>query len=968
MSSLFSYKSNLLVLIVSCQFLFHISIKSNSASSLSILSSPPLLNLILISDDLVSNRTKSTLDGLNSSGPIDKLNLINLASSLNDAEMCMKIFEEYSYRIDSNDSKPLKIRSQKIPTFILDIGESSISGKIMARKMGIPSLRVGNLAQCCQDNQAWKNLNQIEKNLFISILNPESIILHLIKDVAEQYKMKSIVVIYDQTFQKAISGFVFKNLKLREIYWPSLMSNETIEQTLNEMRASGTNGENFFILGSIETLNKLIEMAYLRSMLGKNRKWYFISKEKGRFQCELCNNVKVFVSQPTVSHLHHYEHEVHSEQLTNDTVNIVDNYFYYDLARFYLETINEMILNQNTYFFTDDHGDAVYGGNFEGKSSPMSSVNYGQSFPQCGKHLSESQLLERANLQLYEMLSQKFMHGLFGQIIFDKNSNLNYQELNMRINEIQFVKGKIKKVKKFAEWEFEGRFGRLYFTSPQQHDKQEGIPHYDIVTVLDAPFVMEVDDNQTRGNDRFYGYCIDLLKEIVNSSDYKFEYTIRVVDDAMYGNKNENGEWTGMIGELYQKKADIALAPISVMAEREIVVDFTVPFYDLVGITILMKKPTVPSHLFKFLTVLETNVWLCILAAYFFTSFLMYLFDRLSPYSFHNNREKYKDDEEQRVFTLKECLWFCMTSLTPQGGGEAPRNLSGRLVAATWWLFESLDDLYKQYKIKYAPQAGTSTSTYFERMAGIEEKFYEIWKDMSLNDSLTNDERAKLAVWDYPVSDKYTKIWSQIIEAKMPLTFGDAVRRVKNGDQNNEQFAFLTDSTLVKYAVMTNCDLQSVGNEFSRKPIALAVQQNSDLKDKLSSTILKLLNQRRLENLKEKWWNQNEEKKECQDSKKQSDGISINNIGGVFIVIFIGVILACITLVIEYWYFKKKESNVVTISDKNKNQGFAIGNLQPNNHLTPRTNFNTDFGMNQERMLRRLRATKKSFNSFVNNY
>lgn len=78
---------------------------------------------------------------------------------------------------------------------------------------------------------------------------------------------------------------------------------------------------------------------------------------------------------------------------------------------------------------------------------------------------------------------------------------------------------------------------------------------------------------------------------------------------------------------------------------------------------------------------------------------------------------------------------------------------------------------------------------------------------------------------------------------------------------------------------MTNCDLQNIGNEFSRKPIALAVQQNSDLKDKLSSTILKLLNQRKLENLKEKWWNRNNDKKECQDTKKQSDGISINNIG-----------------------------------------------------------------------------------------
>lgn len=67
------------------------------------------------------------------------------------------------------------------------------------------------------------------------------------------------------------------------------------------------------------------------------------------------------------------------------------------------------------------------------------------------------------------------------------------------------------------------------------------------------------------------------------------------------------------------QNADIALGPISVMAERETVVDFTVPYYDLVGISILMKKPEVKSSLFKFLTVLEGNVWGCILAAYFFT-------------------------------------------------------------------------------------------------------------------------------------------------------------------------------------------------------------------------------------------------------------------------------------------------------------------------------------------------------------
>jgi len=53
------------------------------------------------------------------------------------------------------------------------------------------------------------------------------------------------------------------------------------------------------------------------------------------------------------------------------------------------------------------------------------------------------------------------------------------------------------------------------------------------------------------------------------------------------------------------------------MAERESVVDFTIPFYDLVGYSILMRKPKASTSLFKFLTVLENDVWMCILGTYF---------------------------------------------------------------------------------------------------------------------------------------------------------------------------------------------------------------------------------------------------------------------------------------------------------------------------------------------------------------
>lgn len=182
---------------------------------------------------------------------------------------------------------------------------------------------------------------------------------------------------------------------------------------------------------------------------------------------------------------------------------------------------------------------------------------------------------------------------------------------------------------------------------------------------------------------------------------------------------------------------------------------------------------------------------------------------------------------------------------------------------------------------------------------------------MSLNDSLKEVERAKLAVWDYPVSDKYSKMWQAMEEAVLPNTIEEAIQRVRDSKSSSEGFAWLGDATDVKYHVMTSCDLQSVGDEFSRKPYAIAVQQGSPLKDQFNNAILQLLNKRKLEKLKEIWWNNNPESMKCEKQDDQSDGISIQNIGGVFIVIFMGIGLACVTLGVEYWWYKWRKRPAV---------------------------------------------------------
>ena len=212
---------------------------------------------------------------------------------------------------------------------------------------------------------------------------------------------------------------------------------------------------------------------------------------------------------------------------------------------------------------------------------------------------------------------------------------------------------------------------------------------------------------------------------IRNLTKMDFKYEIYEAPDKVYGRMDENENWNGLIGELVNKKADIGLGALSVMAERENVIDFTVPYYDLVGSSILMKKPTIPTNLFKFLKVFDDSVIACILSAYFLTTVMVWIFDRWSPYSFQNNMEEYEEDDEKRYFNFKESLWFTLTSLTPQGGGEVPKNLSGRFLAATWWLFAfiilcsytanlaafltvaslqpqvgSMEDLSEQYKIQ----------------------------------------------------------------------------------------------------------------------------------------------------------------------------------------------------------------------------------------------------------------------------
>lgn len=100
-----------------------------------------------------------------------------------------------------------------------------------------------------------------------------------------------------------------------------------------------------------------------------------------------------------------------------------------------------------------------------------------------------------------------------------------------------------------------------------------------VTTIETIPYVMIKNGNYT-GNQRFEGFCIDLLDAI--AINLGFQYELYFVPDGKFGAENTTtNEWNGLVREIIDKNADLAVAAMTINYARESVIDFTKPFMNL---------------------------------------------------------------------------------------------------------------------------------------------------------------------------------------------------------------------------------------------------------------------------------------------------------------------------------------------------------------------------------------------------
>ncbi|KAF7274436.1 hypothetical protein GWI33_012907 [Rhynchophorus ferrugineus] len=408
---------------------------------------------------------------------------------------------------------------------------------------------------------------------------------------------------------------------------------------------------------------------------------------------------------------------------------------------------------------------------------------------------------------------------------------------------------------------------------------------FKVITCLTDPYVMiKQIPEQLVGNDRYEGFGVDVIDEL--SLLLGFNYTILEQKDGIIGNFNRStNEWNGMVREIIDGNADLAITDLTITSERENAVDFTMPFMNL-GISILYRKPKpVPPSLFMFTSPFSTGVWIMLGVAYLLVSISIFIMGRLSPSEWTSPFPCIEEPEYLiNQFSIRNSLWFTIGGLLQQGSELAPTSISIRTVSGFWWFFvlimvasytanlaafltvetlvtpfKNIEELARQTEIQYGAKRQGATENFF--------------RDSNLS--------------------SYRNIWNHLKEHPEYMTKDneEGVKRVES-----ENYAYFMESTTIEYIVQRHCSLAQVGGLLDDKGYGIAMKKESPYRNDLSTAVIKLQETGKLTQLKIKWWKEKRGGSTCSVSSETSEAeaLGLKNVGGVFLVLFVGAFLGLV--------------------------------------------------------------------------
>ncbi|ESO96399.1 hypothetical protein LOTGIDRAFT_159803 [Lottia gigantea] len=374
----------------------------------------------------------------------------------------------------------------------------------------------------------------------------------------------------------------------------------------------------------------------------------------------------------------------------------------------------------------------------------------------------------------------------------------------------------------------------------------------------------------------FDGLCIELLEII--SQTLNFSYTIRLSPDGQWG-LNDRGNWTGLIGCLVRKEADLMVAAIGISKEREDVMDFTFPYLFNHGVAMFKLRNNPEDE--KWQTLLKPftlGVLACIGAALITAGVIYHLIEKFNPYY-----------TKPPTLTFWYRIEYLYGALLAHGCGNLPEDLAGRMFVGCWWVFCIV--LAASYSGTLIATLAVNIEQYpFETLDEMLEQNNYRWGCMGNTlfiplFSNTSNTRFK-AIWDGIVQFNLTN------PAVLSETIGEQFNLVQN-----EEYVFLGDESIYEDLSRKDCQIKVLKERYFSIDFAFGLQNNSPYTGQFSQVSLMILESHLVETLRRKWWR----REACAAfHQAESKTIDLASLQSVFYFLLVGLFLAAITLLVEF--------------------------------------------------------------------
>uniref|UniRef100_A0A8C6TWC7 Glutamate receptor n=1 Tax=Neogobius melanostomus TaxID=47308 RepID=A0A8C6TWC7_9GOBI len=381
-----------------------------------------------------------------------------------------------------------------------------------------------------------------------------------------------------------------------------------------------------------------------------------------------------------------------------------------------------------------------------------------------------------------------------------------------------------------------------------------------------------------------YGYCIDLLEKL--AEDMGFTFDLYIVGDGKYGALSGTGRWTGLVGDLLNGTADMAVTSFSINSARSRVIDFTSPFYST-SLGILVRSKDTAAPIGAFMWPLHWSMWVGIFVTLHLTALFLTLYEWNSPFGMTPHGRN-----RMRIFSYSSALNLCYAILFGRTvATKTPKCWTGRFLMNLWAIFCLL--VLSSYTANLAAvMVGEKT---FEQVSGIhDDKLHHPslgFRFGTVRESSAEDYMKK----SFPEMHDYMRRFSQ------PTT-PEGVHMLKTDPPLLD--AFIMDKALLEYEVSidADCKLLTVGKPFAIEGYGIGLPQGSPLTRNVSEFVSRYKSDGFMDMLHDKWY------KVVPCGKRvfavtETLQMGIQHFSGLFVLLCMGVGGALLTLAGEHTFY-----------------------------------------------------------------